>query len=115
MKKKKNKYKKKKKKKGEVVKKEKEAKTIVVSKEDKESNSQKIKKIGNKNDKSYAQKLKIAKNILNNKNEIIGELELNNIKNNEKLSGNQVNKNEYNVVSVSSKSGKIKKEKVSKK
>ena len=37
------------------------------------------------------------------------------MKNNEKLSGNQVNKNEYNVVSVSSKSGKIKKEKVSKK
>ena len=102
-------------KKGEVVKKEKEAKTIVVSKEDKESNSQKIKKIGNKNDKSYAQKLKIAKNILNSKNEIIGELEFNNMKNNKKLSGNQVNKNEYNVVSVSSKSGKIKKEKVSKK
>ena len=102
-------------KKGEVVKKEKEAKTIVVSKEDKESNSQKIKKIGNKNDKSYAQKLKIAKNILNNKNEIIGELEFNNMKNNKKLSENQVNKNEYNVVSVSSKSGKIKKEKVSKK
>ena len=102
-------------KKGEVVKKEKEAKTIVVSKEDKESNSQKIKKIGNKNDKSYAQKLKIAKNILNNKNEIIGELEFNNMKNNKKLSGNQVNKNEYNVVSVSSKAGKIKKEKVSKK
>ena len=102
-------------KKGEVVKKEIEAKTIVVSKEDKESNSQKNKKIGNKNDKSYAQKLKIAKNILNSKNEIIGELEFNNMKNNKKLSGNQVNKNEYNVVSVSSKSGKIKKEKVSKK
>ena len=100
-------------KKGEVVKKE--SKPIIVSKEDKETKSQKIKKVGNKNEKSYAQKLKTAKNLLYNKNEIIGELEFNNMKNNKKTNLNQVNKNEYNVVSVGSKAGKIKKEKISKK
>ena len=102
-------------KKGEIVKKEKETKTIIVSKEDKESNSKKIKKVENNNDKSYAQKLKAAKKLLNNKNEKIGELEFNDIKNNKKPSSNQANKNEYNVISVSSKAGKIKKEKISKK
>ena len=103
-------------KKEEVVKKEKETKTIVVSKEDKGSQSQKAKKVLNKSDKSYAQKLKTAKNnLLHNKNEIIGELEFNNIKNNKKSSSNHTNTNEYNVVSVGSKTGKIKKEKTSKK
>ena len=102
-------------KKVEVVKKEKETKTIIASKEDKESNSKKIKKVENNNDKSYAQKLKAAKKLLNNKNEIIGELEFNEIKNNKKPNSHHANKHEYNVISVGSKAGKIKKEKISKK
>ena len=74
------------KKKPDFVKKEKETKTITVSKEEKESNLVKVKKVENKVDNNYANKLKSAKNniknLLNNKNEIIGELEFNNMKSN---------------------------------
>ena len=103
------------KKKPDFVKKEKETKTITVSKEEKESNLVKVKKVENKEDNNYANKLKSAKNniknLLNNKNEIIGELEFNNMKSNKKPNINHKNTNEYNVVSVGSKRGKIKKSK----
>ncbi len=103
------------KKKPDFVKKEKETKTITVSKEEKESNLVKVKKVENKEDNNYANKLKSAKNniknLLNNKNEIIGELEFNNMKSNKKPNINHKNTNEYNVVSVGSKTGKIKKSK----
>ena len=105
--------------KNDSAQKEKETKTITASKEEKESNLVKIKKVDNKNDNTYANKLKSAKNniknLLNNKNEIIGEIEFNNMKNNKKSNINHKNTTEYNVVSVGSKAGKIKKEKTSKK
>ena len=105
--------------KNDSAQKEKETKTLTASKEEKESNLVKIKKVDNKNDNTYANKLKSAKNniknLLNNKNEIIGEIEFNNMKNNKKSNINHKNTTEYNVVSVGSKAGKIKKEKTSKK
>ena len=105
--------------KNDSAKKEKETKTIAVSKEEKQSDLVKVKKVDNKNDNTYANKLKSAKNniknLLNNKNEIIGEIEFNNMKNNKKSNINHKNTTEYNVVSVGSKAGKIKKEKTSKK
>ena len=105
--------------KNDSAQKEKETKTITASKEEKESNLVKIKNVDNKNDNTYANKLKSAKNniknLLNNKNEIIGEIEFNNMKNNKKSNINHKNTTEYNVVSVGSKAGKIKKEKTSKK
>ena len=105
--------------KNDSAQKEKEAKTITASKEEKESNLVKVKKVDNKNYNTYANKLKSAKNniknLLNNKNEIIGEIEFNNMKNNKKSNINHKNTTEYNVVSVGSKAGKIKKEKTSKK
>ena len=106
------------KKKEEIVKKEKKTNTIAVNKE-KNENKSKGKKAENKNEISYANKLKNAKininNLIRNKNEIIGELEFNNMKNNKKQTTNYNNTNEYNVVSVGSKTGKIKNEKKAKK
>ena len=75
----------------------------------------KNKKTGNKNDKSYSKKLNIARNLLHKNNEIIGELEFNINKNNKKMNANNTNANEYNVISIGSKSTKIKKEKNGKK
>ena len=51
------------------------------------------------------------KNLLYNKNEIIGELEFNDMKKNKKSNTTHSNTNEYNVISIGSKVDKIKKEK----
>jgi len=99
------------KKKEVTIQKEKELKTIMISKEEKDKN----KKTGNKNDKSYSKKLNFARNLLYKNNEIMGELEFNNNKNNKKTNANNTNANEYNVVSIGSKTTKIKKEKNGKK
>ena len=90
---------------------EKDTKTINISKEDKENKKNDI-----KNTNNYAKKLKNAKNsniknLLYNKNEIIGELEFNDMKKNKKSNTTHSNTNEYNVISIGSKVDKIKKEK----
>ena len=100
-----------------VLKKDKEKKTTITTKENKGKDA-KDKKIGNKEDNKYSKKLKNAKNNIKNllnKDGIIGELEFNNMKSDKKTNNNYHNTNEYNVVSVGSKTRKINKEKKSKK